>query len=133
MKFNEFMGKFADEINGSFLEYDDKQSIITIPLSGNRYQRVVGRMHDNNSNGGPRIIEFTSKVCQATKEVDFKRLLMENTNFIHGKFSIIDDYVNVESSVFLENVTESMLKEIILEVGQMADKWEYELTGMDIH
>jgi len=58
---------------------------------------------------------------------------MENAKTCYARFVIIDDYVRVEGSTFLESVTESGIKEIIDEVANMADAWELKLTGMDVH
>lgn len=132
MKFNAFMQKFAEEIDGQFSEYDKSKSVIIVPLEDNRFQAVLGiiKYSERYKREG---VEFTSKVCELNDDVDLVGLLRENSTFCHAKFVIAENAVKVEASAFLDNVTESLLKEIILEVANAADEWEYKLTGLDVH
>ncbi len=130
--FNELMEKIAEDIGGQYSEYDKYKSVIIVPLEQNRYQAVVGVLKHNDKMNKTRL-EFSSKVCQLSESVDLKELLMENAKTCYARFVIIDDYVRVEGSTFLESVTESGIKEIIDEVANMADAWELKLTGMDVH
>jgi len=130
--FNELMEKIAEDIGGQYSEYDKYKSVIIVPLEQNRYQAVVGVLKHNDKLNKTRL-EFSSKVCQLSESVDLKELLMENAKTCYARFVIIDDYVRVEGSTFLESVTESGIKEIIDEVANMADAWELKLTGMDVH
>jgi hypothetical protein len=46
---------------------------------------------------------------------------------------VIDDgYLRVEASAFMDNVNESRVKEMIQEAGNLADQWEFKITGKDI-
>jgi len=130
--FSELMEKIAEDMGGQFSEYDKYKSVIIAPLEQNRYQAVVGVLKHNDKMNKTRL-EFSSKVCQLSESVDLKELLMENAKTCYARFVIIDDYVRVEGSTFLESVTESGIKEIIDEVANMADAWELKLTGMDVH
>jgi hypothetical protein len=130
--FSELMEKIAEDIGGQFSEYDKFKSVIIVPLEENRYQAVVGVLKHNEKMNKTRL-EFSSKVCQLSESVDLKVLLMENAKTCYARFVIVDDYVRVEGSTFLESVTESGIKEIIDEVANMADAWELKLTGMDVH
>ena len=130
--FSELMEKIAEDIGGQFSEYDKYKSVIIVPLEENRYQAVVGVLKHSEKMNKTRL-EFSSKVCQLSESVDLKELLMENAKTCYARFVIIDDYVRVEGSTFLESVTESGIKEIIDEVANMADAWELKLTGMDVH
>ena len=130
--FSELMEKIAEDIGGQFSEYDKYKSVIIVPLDQNRYQAVVGVLKHNDKMNKTSL-EFSSKVCQLSESVDLKELLMENAKTCYAKFVIIDDYVRVEGSTFLESVTENGIKEIIDEVANMADAWELKLTGMDVH
>lgn len=132
MKFNEFMENFARDINGQFSEYDKTKSVIIVPLEGNRFQTVLGVIR-YNERYDREAVEFSSKICDFTPEVDLEELLRKNTEFTHAKFALFDTSLKVEASAFLDNATESLLKEIILEVANAADEWEYRLTGMDVH
>ena len=130
--FSELMEKIANEIGGQFSEYDKYKSVIIVPLEENRYQAVVGVVKHSDKANKTRL-EFSSKVCPLSDSVDLKELLMENAKTCYARFVIIDDYVRVEGSFFLESATEDSIKEIIDEVAKMADAWELRLTGMDVH
>ena len=130
--FNVFMEKFADEIGGQFSEYDKSKSVIIVPLDDNRFQAVLGVMKYNDK-FKKMGVEFSSKVCPASEDLDYKRLIMENAKTCYAKFVIVDDFIKVEGSAFLETTSEDGLKEIVREVAQLADEWEYKLTGMDVN
>jgi hypothetical protein len=129
----EFMRSFADEIGGHFSEYDKTKSVIIVPLGENRYQTVVGVLKDTEKFNNRAGIEFSSKVCAHKPDMDLADLLRENSKFCHAKFVIEDEFIKVEAASFLDNVTAELLKEIILEVANTADEWEYRTTGMDVH
>ena len=130
--FNEFMERFADEIGGQFSEYDQSKSVIIVPLEENRFQAVLGVIKYNekfNKTG----IEFSSKVCPFSDDIDCKQLVVENAKTCYAKFVIVDDFIKVEGSTFVELILEEGLKEIIKEVAQLADEWELKLTGLDVN
>ncbi len=132
MDLNSFMESYADEIGGTYSEYDIRTSIIIVPLPDERFQTVLGKL--KHSQRYDRLgIEFTSKVCQYDDNLNLKNLLEENANMNHAKFSILDDFVYVEASSFVESATEEILKEIIQEVANVADEFEFKLTGADVH
>jgi len=130
--FNEFMENFADEIGGQFSEYDQSKSVIIVPLEENRFQAVLGVMKFNEK-FGKMGIEFSSKVSPFSDDIDCKQLVLENAKTCYAKFVIVDDFIKVEGSTFLENVKIDGLKEIIKEVAQLADEWELKLTGLDVN
>ncbi len=130
--FNEFMERFADEIGGQFSEYDKTKSVIIVPLEENRFQAVLGVVKYNEKFQKTGV-EFSSKVCPFSDDVDCKQLLMENAKTCYAKFVITDDFIKVEGSTFLETIREEGLKEIIKEVAQLADEWELKLTGLDVN
>jgi len=130
--FNEFMERFADEIGGQFSEYDQSKSVIIVPLEENRFQAVLGVIKFNekfNKTG----VEFSSKVCPFSDDIDCKQLVIENAKTCYAKFVIVDDFIKVEGSTFVETIMEEGLKEIIKEVAQLADEWELKLTGLDVN
>jgi len=130
--FNQFMERFADEIGGQFSEYDQSKSVIIVPLEENRFQAVLGVKKFNekfNKTG----VEFSSKVCPFSDDIDCKQLVIENAKTCYAKFVIVDDFVKVEGSTFVETIMEDGLKEIIKEVAQLADEWELKLTGLDVN
>jgi len=132
MNFTEFMESYADEIGGQYSEYDKNKSVIIVPLEDGRFQTVLGIMKHSEKYGKTGV-EFASKVCEFSGDINLIELLRENSNFCHAKFVIVDDYVKVEAATFLDNVTDELLKEMIVEVANLADEWEYKLTGLDVH
>jgi len=130
--FNLFMEQFADEIGGQFSEYDQSKSVIIVPLEENRFQAVLGVIKYNEK-FKKMGIEFSSKVCPYSDDIDCKQLVMENAKTCYAKFVIVDDFIKVEGSTFLETIKEEGLKEIIKEVAQLADEWELKLTGLDVN
>ncbi|NMM50530.1 type III secretion system chaperone family protein [Marinigracilibium pacificum] len=132
MNFLEFIEEFSSEIGGQFSEYDQNKSVIVIPVDESRYQTVLGMMRMNEKYGKTGV-EFTSKVCEFTPDIDLKRLLVENARFCHAKFVISDNFVKVEAATFLDNITDDLLKEMITEVAELADEYEFKLTGLDVH
>ncbi|MEQ8925323.1 MAG: hypothetical protein RLO81_05885 [Fulvivirga sp.] len=132
MDLNAFMESYADEIGGTYSEYDIRTSIIIVPLPDERFQTVLGKL--KHSQRYDRLgIEFSSKVCQYEDGLDLKLLLTENANLNHAKFAIVEDFIHVEASSFVESATEEILKEIIQEVANVADEYEFKLTGADVH
>lgn len=132
MDLNAFMQTYAEEIGGTYSEYDSRTSIIIVPLPDERFQTVLGSL--KNSERYDKLgIEFTSKVCKYDSDIDLKALLIENGRLNHAKFSIIDNVVHVEASTFVESATEEIIKDIIQEVANVADEYEFKLTGEDVH
>lgn len=132
MDLNAFMESYATEIGGTYSEYDSKTSIIIVPLADARFQTVLGRV--KLSKRYDRVgIEFSSKVCAYKHVTSPKALLEENGSLNHAKFTVREEYVEVEASSFIETVTEDILKEIIQEVANVADEFELKLTGADLH
>lgn len=131
-RFNEFMEGFAEEINGQFSEYDQSKSVIIVPLEENRFQAVLGVIKYNEKFKKTGI-EFSSKVCPFSEDIDCKQLVTENAKTCYAKFVIVDDFIKVEGSAFLETIMGEGLKEIIKEVAQLADEWELRLTGLDVN
>jgi hypothetical protein len=130
--FNEFMEQYAEEIGGQYSEYDPHKCVIIVPLEENRFQAVLGVVKFNekfNKMG----VEFSSKVCPFSEDIDCKQLIIENAKTCYAKFVIVEGFIKVEGSTFLENVKVDGLKEIITEVAQLADEWELKLTGLDVN
>ena len=127
MNLNKFMESYAEEIGGNYSDYDEFRSVIVVPLSMDRLQAVVGEVNIDNQQ-----INLSSKVCMADPKIDYKKLLMENHSTIAGKFCIANDFLKVEASFELETVSDKKLKESIQEVAQLADKWEFNITGKDV-
>ncbi|MCX2745820.1 hypothetical protein OO013_18195 [Mangrovivirga sp. M17] len=86
-----------------------------------------------NEKYGKTGVEFTSKVCEYTPAIDLKHLLVENARFCHAKFVLSENFIKVEAATFLDNITDDLLKEMIIEVAELADEYEMKLTGLDVH
>ncbi|HMQ00795.1 MAG TPA: hypothetical protein PKC24_13525 [Cyclobacteriaceae bacterium] len=132
MNLNEVMHRYANEIGGTYSDYDSTKSIIIVPLKDDRFQTVLGHVkflsHHNK-----KIIELRSKVCEFDNSIDMKELLEMNTELVHAKFAISDGTLQVEASVNIENISEQQIKEIIQEVAITADEYEFKLTGQDVN
>ncbi len=131
MDYRKFAKKYATEIDGDFREYDDQQSVIVIKLSDDRFQAVQGRvfMHEKY---GREVIQLKSTVCKSDEQIDFRAMLAASADYVHSKFVIEDGFVRVEASNFMERINESRIKEMIQEAGNLADEWEFKITGKDI-
>ena len=78
---------------------------------------------------------FSSYVCSYHDRLDFKNFLSENQNLRYSKFTIDEEFVQVEASVFVEFLTkdnQEFLVKMIREIAQQADIWEHKLTGLDV-
>ncbi|TRX62119.1 YbjN domain-containing protein [Fulvivirga sp. M361] len=133
MDLNSLMKSYAEEIGGTYSEYDSSTSIIIVPLVDERFQTVLGKLKNGKRYQDRLAIEFTSKICEFNSDIDLKMLLEENANLNHAKFVIMDNFINIEASSFVETVTEEVIKEIIQEVANVADEYEFKLTGADVH
>lgn len=131
MNYKTFAKKYAAEINGDFSEYDEERSVIVIQLPDERFQAVQGRIYKNDIYGR-EVIELKSTVCKSEENINFREMLEDSSNYVHSKFVIDDGYVRVEASAFMDNVNESRVKEMIQEAGNLADQWEFKITGKDI-
>jgi hypothetical protein len=124
--------QYADQIGGQFTDYDHSKSVIVVPLDGSRFQTVLAITQKSPVSGRDQAI-FTSKVCEFTTSIDLKSLMEQNGNFDYSKFVLEDGYLKVEASCLASSTSEEQVREMIQEVAQLADHYEYKLTGHDIH
>ena len=124
--------QYADQIGGQFTDYDHTRSVIVVPINGSRFQTVLASTQKSPVSGRDQAI-FASKVCEFTPNLDLKNLLEQNANFDYSKFVLEDGYLKVEASCLASSVSTDQVKEMIQEVAQLADHYEYKLTGKDIH
>jgi hypothetical protein len=124
--------KYADQIGGQYTDYDDTKSVIVIPLNESRFQTVLALTQKSQVSGRDQAI-FTSKVCEYKSTIDLKSLLEQNARFDYSKFVLEDGYLKVEASCLASSTSEEQVREMIQEVAQLADHYEYKLTGQDIH
>jgi len=126
-----FIRDFAQEIGGQFSEYDKDKSILVVPLEQGRFQTVIGRKKTEAAK--KTLVEISSKICRYKDSLNLFELLQENSSLRHCKFTIFEDYLKVESTTWLDGSSPDLLKEMILEVAEVADHWEQRLAGVDVH
>lgn len=132
MDLTAFMKRYADEIRGQYIEYTQTLSVIIVPVSGNRFQTVMGTIKQS-SLYNRKVIIFTSKVCPMNETIDFKMLLEQTAYFNYCRFMISENYLQVEAVSSLTGVTEEDIKEMLQEVANIADQYEMKISGTDIH
>jgi hypothetical protein len=132
MNLSAFMKKYSDEIGGQYTEYNESLSVVIMPLSGGRFQTVIGTIKENELYNR-KLITFTSKVCAYQSNIDVRMLLEQTAYFNYCRFVIKEGYVQVEAVSPLEAVSEGSIKEMLQEVANLADQYELKLTGADIN
>jgi len=132
MDLTAFMKKYADQIGGQYTEYDSDHSIIIVPVSGNRFQTVIGTIKKNELYNRS-LITLNSKVCAVNSGIDFKMLLEQSAFFNYCRFIISENYLQIESVTSLDTISENTVKEMLQEVANLADQYELKLTDSDIH
>ena len=132
MNLTAFMKKYSDEIGGQYTEYNESLSVVIMPLSGSRFQTVIGTIKENELYNR-KLITFSSKVCAYQPNLDVKMLLEQTAYFNYCRFVIKDSYVQVEAVSPLEAVSEGSVKEMLQEVANLADQYEMRLTGVDVN
>ena len=128
------MQSLAEGINGSFSEYDEHTSVVVVPLKDGRYQSVKGESQTLDD-GHTQVVCFSSYVCSYHENLNFRNFLSENQKLRYSKFSIDEEFVQVEASVFIEFLTadnQDFLISMIREIAEQADVWEHKLTGLDV-
>lgn len=126
------MKKFAEVTGGQYTQYDQSQSIIIVPVSGERFQTVMGMITENELHKRKQI-SLNSKITAIRPDIDYKMLLEQTLFFSYSRFSIKENYLQVEAVAPLDQVSEETLTEMIQEVANLADQYELKLTGSDIY
>lgn len=124
--------QYADQIGGQFTDYDHTKSVIVVPLDASRFQTVLAVSQKSPVSGKDQAV-FTSKVCEYNTNIDLKMLMEQNGNFDFARFVLEDGYLKVEASCLSSSTSETQVQEMIQEVAQLADHYEYKLTGQDVH
>jgi predicted lactoylglutathione lyase len=132
MDLTAIMKNYAEQIGGQFTQYDSLHSIIIMPVSGGRFQTVLGTIKKNELYNR-QLISLNSKVCSASLSIDYKMLLEQTAFFNYCRFVINQNYLQVEAVASLDNLTEETIKEMLQEVANLGDQYEMKLTGSDIH
>ena len=134
MNLQTYVQTLADDLNGSFSEYDDETAVVVVPLASGRYQSVKCSLR-LLEDGHTRVVSFSSCVCTYHDSLNFKNFLTENINLHYSKFTIDEEFVQVEASVFAEFLTDdnrAFLLKMLQEIAEQADVWEHKLTGLDV-
>lgn len=132
MDLSAFMKRYAEEIRGQYIEYTPTLSVIIVPVSGGRFQTVMGNIKQS-SLYNRKVIIFTSKVCPMKNDIDFRMLLEQTAYFNYCRFMIADNYLQVEAVSSLAGVDEGDIKEMLQEVANIADQYEMKISGTDVH
>jgi hypothetical protein len=132
MELNSLMRKYADEINGQYMEYDPNHAIIIVPVSGGRAQTVLGNVRKNDLYNR-KLLTISSKVCAFAPEIDLKLLLEQTAFFNYCRFVLNENYLQVEAVAAFDTISEDAVKEMIQEVANLADQFELKLTGVDVN
>lgn len=127
-----FLKQYAEEIGGQYTEYNSSQSILIVPVSGGRFQTVVATVKKNELYNR-RLINLLSKICPMKPDVDLRMLLEQTAFFNYCRFTINDNYLQIEAATAYDNASADQLKEMIQEVANLADQFELKITGADIH
>ncbi len=126
MNFSSTMQSLGDLVEGSCSEYDENTAVLIVPIDDHRFQTVYCY------NEGPKGIRFISKVCEVEENMPFQELLDESSDLLYASFYIENSFLYVKATTFMAG-TEEGLKDMLVEVAQVADKWENKLTGADVH
>ncbi|HNT51198.1 MAG TPA: hypothetical protein PLM56_15290 [Cyclobacteriaceae bacterium] len=132
MDLTAFMKKYADQIGGQFTQYDPSHSIIIMPVSGNRFQTVIGTIRKNELYNRS-LITLNSKVCTIKHSLDYKMLLEQAAYFNYCRFVVNENHLQIEAVTAVDATTEGTLTEMLQEVANLADQYELKLTDSDIH
>ena len=131
MDLRAFMRRYADEIGGEYNEYSPEFIIIIIPVSGGRAQTVLAEVR-NNDLYNRKLITFTSKVCAAQNEIDYRSILAQTSFLNYSRFVIAENYLQVQAVAPFDNLAEAAVKEMLQEVANVADQFELKITGADV-
>ncbi|WP_436516781.1 hypothetical protein [Ekhidna sp. To15] len=132
MNYRKFSENYAKEIGGEFREYDEKQSVIIVPLKRGRFQTVTGHIA-THAGYDREVVHLKSKVCELSYDIPFQECLEASKDYPYTKFVAEDGFLKVEAINFLVNLKDEMVKEMIQEIANHADDWELKITGKDIH
>jgi hypothetical protein len=125
------MRRYAEEIGGEYNEYAPEYIIIIVPVSGGRAQTVLGEVRHNDLYNR-KLITFSSKICPATTELDYRALLSQTGFLNYSRFAILENYLQVQAVSAFENISENTVKEMVQEVANVADQFELKITGADV-
>jgi hypothetical protein len=129
-----YVQQYAEQIGGQYTDYDHTKSVVVVPLNDSRFQTVLALRQKSSVSGRDQAV-FSSKICEFEKglNINLEDLMKQNAHFDYSKFVLEDGFLKVEASCLASTANESQLKEMLQEVAQLADHYEFKLTGKDIH
>ncbi|TAG55223.1 MAG: hypothetical protein EAZ27_07485 [Cytophagales bacterium] len=130
LNLDKILEDFSNEIGGKVIPYTDSQSIIIMPTSHGRFQRVLGYTRISKSQK-VKFLEFDSKVCEFSDSIDMKKYLTEAAHHTFSRIIIKDGFLQIASSVIVEHATADLIKDMVKEVAEVADELEFQITGKD--
>ncbi|WP_258103363.1 hypothetical protein [Marinoscillum sp. MHG1-6] len=131
MDFSLFNKKLAKDIKAEHTEYDANHSVFIVPLKGARFQTVIAQLLDHPK-FNKKVVKVSTKICYTSEDIDYPSVLAGSADFVHTRFIVEDDLLKAEASFFFEAANEKIMKEMILEVANTADEWEFKITGKDV-
>jgi len=130
LNLDKLLEDYANEIGGKVIPYTDNQSIVIMPTKHGRFQRVLAW---TRKAGKHSFLEFDSKVSEFNSTIDMQKCLTEAAGFTFCRIIIKEGFLQVASSVFLDEATAELVKDMVREVAEVADDLEYQITGQDVH
>ncbi|HEX8060899.1 MAG TPA: hypothetical protein VF473_08185 [Cyclobacteriaceae bacterium] len=131
MDLRSFMRRYAGEIGGEYNEYSPEFMIVIIPVSGGRAQTVLAEVKTNELYNR-KLITFTSKVCPAQNEIDYRSILAQTSFLNYSRFVIAENYLQVQAVAPYDSIADTAVKEMLQEVANVADQFELKITGADV-
>lgn len=132
LNLDKILEDYANEVGGKIIPYTDSQSIIIMPTSHGRFQRVLGYSRISKSKK-VKFLEFDSKVCEFSDSIEIKKYLEEASSHTFSRLIIKDGFLQVASSVIVEHATADLIRDMVKEVSEVADDLEFQITGKDEH
>ncbi len=129
MNLSTTMQRLALEIDGRFVEYSYENTIITIPISGDRYQSVTGYLIDRPQG---TMLEFMSRVCPLHADIDHRSMLELNQELYYSKVVIHEGFLKIAAAALFDHCTEQLVRDMIMEVAFVADDLEMRIVGADV-
>lgn len=131
LNLDQILDDYSNKVGGKVIPYTDDKSVIVIPTKHGRYQQVIGWSKKTKDY---KFLEFDSKVCKYSPEVDLRPLLEEAaTRYVFARLIIKDGYLQVASSVVVEHATPELITDMVKEVAEEADDLEFRITGKDVN
>jgi len=127
MKVIEVVKKYAETINAQYSSYDESKAAVIVPIGQHRHQTILAETKNIN---GIYYISLTSKISnkEAISDID---IYEKQKNLLFGKLVIEKDYLEIKAYID-ENMSHSLIKEIIDEIAAFGDIHEKKYTGKDI-